>query len=191
MSLRFAPLTPDLWPVFEAFFAAQSETNNCWCMWWRLPAPEIVARNRDALRRAFRARVEDGPPPGLVAFDGEAPVGWVQVTPRMDVPRFNRGRVSKPEEGADPERVWALSCFFVAKPHRRSGLMTALAEAACGHAAAKGATAVEAAALKPRPALQRSDGFVGLVPALERAGFRAVEDRSAARVLMRWTPGEP
>lgn len=188
MSLRFAPLTPDFWPVFERFFAAQSETNNCWCMWWRVPAPEIGARNRDALRSAFRQRVADGPPPGLMALDGEAPVGWVQVTPRRDVPRFNRGRVSKPDGAADPDRVWALSCFFVAKPYRRTGLMTRLAEAACGFAAGAGADAVEAAALKPRPALQRSDGFVGMAPALERAGFRAVEDRSDVRVLMRWTP---
>lgn len=189
MSLRYAPLTPELWPVFEPFFAAQSETNNCWCMWWRLPAPEIVARNRDALRAAFRRRVEEGPPPGVVAFDGAVPVGWVQATPRVDVPRFNRGRVSKPAEGSDHERVWALSCFFVAKPYRRSGMMARLAEAACAFAAENGASAVEAAALKPRPELQRSDGFVGLVPALERAGFRAVEERSAVRVLMRWTPG--
>ncbi len=188
MSLRFLPLTPDLWPVFETFFASQSETNNCWCMWWRVPSAEIVARNRDALRRAFRERVEDGPPPGLVAFEGDTPAGWVQVTPRADVPRFNRSRVAKPDDGANLNRIWAVSCFFVAKPWRRSGLMTALAEAACRHAAAGGATAVEAAALRPRPDLQRSDGFVGLVPALERAGFRAVEERSAARVLMRWTP---
>ena len=189
MNLRFAPLTPDLWPVFEPFFAAQSETNNCWCMWWRLPSQEIVARNRDALRRAFQQRVEDGPPPGVLAFENDTPVGWAQVTPRADVARFNKGRVSKPDEDADLDRVWAVSCFFVARSHRRSGLMTGLAEAACAHAEARGAAAVEAAALKPRPELQRSDGFVGLVPALERAGFRTVEDRSAVRVLMRWTPG--
>ena len=188
MTLRFTPLTPDLWPVFEPFFAAQSETNNCWCMWWRVPSQEIVARNRDALRAAFRQRVEDGPAPGLMALDGETPVGWVQVTPRADVPRFNRGRMSKPEGPVDPERVWALSCFFVSRSARRSGLMTRLATAACSHAAGQGAEAVDAAALKPRPDLQRCDGFVGLVPALERAGFRSVEERSAVRVLMRWTP---
>lgn len=188
MNLRFAPLTPELWPVFETFFAAQAETNNCWCMWWRVPSQEIVARNRDALRTAFRQRIEDGPPPGILAFEGDAPVGWVQVTPRADVPRFNRGRVSKPDEGTDPERIWAVSCFFVSRPYRRTGLMTRLAHAACAFAALRGATAVEAAALKPRPELQRSDGFVGLVPALERAGFRTIEERSAVRVLMRWTP---
>ena len=150
MSLSFAPLTPELWPVFEPFFAAQSETNNCWCMWWRRPATEIAARNRDALREGFRKRVEAGPPPGLVALDGDAPVGWVQITPRADLARFNRGPVVRPASGADLDAVWAVSCFFTAKSHRRQGLMTNLARAACAHAAQNGATAVEAAALSGR-----------------------------------------
>ena len=188
MSLSFAPLTPELWPVFEPFFAAQSETNNCWCMWWRRPATEIAARNRDALREGFRKCVEAGPPPGLVALDGGAPVGWVQITPRADLARFNRGPVVRPASGADLDAVWAVSCFFTAKSHRRQGLMTNLARAACAHAAQNGATAVEAAALKPRPSLQRGEGFVGLVPALVRAGFAEVEERSPTRVLMRWMP---
>ena len=58
--------------------------------------------------------------------------------------------------------------------------------------ASNGATAVEAAARRPRPdpeaPLAWGEGFVGLVPALERAGFAAVEDRTPLRVLMRWTP---
>ncbi|NNL73941.1 MAG: GNAT family N-acetyltransferase [Silicimonas sp.] len=189
MTPRFRPLTPDLWPAFETFFSGQSETNNCWCMWWRLPSAEIVARSRGPLRRAFRDRVTEGPPPGLLALDGETPVGWVQVTPRADVPRFNKARMSKPSDVTDADQVWAASCFFFAKSYRRSGLMTDLARAACDHAAQHGAAEVEAAALKPRDSLQRGDGFVGIVPALARAGFREIEERSAVRVLMRWTPG--
>ena len=37
-------------------------------------------------RQLFRARVEAGPPPGLLAYRGGAPVGWIQVGPRADVP---------------------------------------------------------------------------------------------------------
>ena len=62
--------------------------------------------------------------------------------------------------GADLEKVWAVTCFFVAKTHRRIGLMTELAQAACEFAAEAGAQAVEAAALKPKDKLQWSDGFV-------------------------------
>ena len=188
MTRAFEPLTPEIWPAFESFFSGQSVTNNCWCMWWRLPAPEIVARNREPLKRAFRERVFEGPPPGLVVFEDGVPIGWVQVTPRADVGRFNKGRVAKPEAGADLEKVWAVTCFFVAKTHRRIGLMTELARVACEFAAEAGAQAVEAAALKPKDKLQWSDGFVGIVPALVRAGFREAEERSAARVLMRWEP---
>jgi hypothetical protein len=67
--------------------------------------------------------------------------------------------------------------------------MTTLARAACAHAAARGATAVEAAARRPGGSMAWGEGFTGLVPALLRAGFVEVEDRTPLRVLMRWSPG--
>lgn len=187
--IAFAALTPSRWPDLERLFAGDGITRGCWCMWWRMAAPEWRAADADARRAGFLARVEAGPPPGLLAYRGGDPVGWVQVTPRADVPRFNRARTAKPVEGADLAAVWAVSCFFLRKDARRQGLMTALARAACRHAAGQGAAAVEAAAIELRRKPVWGEGYVGIVPALERAGFRAVERRSPTRVLMRWVPG--
>ena len=41
-------------------------------------------------QEAFREVVERGPPPGLLAFDGDAPVGWCQVAPRDGLPWLDR-----------------------------------------------------------------------------------------------------
>jgi GNAT superfamily N-acetyltransferase len=188
VELGFAPLTPERFGDLERLFEADGLTRGCWCMWWRLDVPEWRAADPGARRAAFRARVAAGPPPGLLAYRGGAAVGWVQATPRADVPRFNRARTAKPAPGTDLGAVWALSCFFLAREVRRQGLMTALARAACDFAAGRGAAAVEAAAIELERKPAWGEGYVGFVPALERAGFRAVERRSPTRVLMRWEP---
>ena len=184
---RFEPLTPERTDDLARLFERDGVTRNCWCMWWRLKTTEFERLGRPAREAAFRARIADGPPPGLLAYDGEEPVGWVQVTPRTELPRFNRSRIAGPVD-ADIAGVWALSCFFVRKDHRRSGLMTELARAACAHAARNGAGVVEAAALDPKRPMMWGEGHVGLVRALSRAGFAEIERRSETRIVMRWTP---
>ena len=158
-------------------------------MWWRI-AGNAWRDTTKASRRADLKALAGAPvAPGLLAYDGDRPVGWVQVTPRSAVPRFNAGRTGKPETSdADLNKVWVLTCFFTAKSHRRQGLMEALARAACAYAAEHGATAVEAAPLTSGRELQWSDGYVGLPGPLERAGFVTVAARGKARALMRWEP---
>lgn len=186
--VEFHPLIPDRWDAFADLFESDGITRGCWCLWWRVSARGWREDDAAGRRSAFRAAVEDGPAPGIVAMDGGRAVGWVQATPRAAVPRFNGARTGRPVAGTDPERVWALTCFFVRKSHRGTGLMTALAEAACRHAAAQGATAVEAAPIAPNRELVWGEGYVGIAPALARAGFAEVERRTPRRPLMRWTP---
>ena len=184
---EFEPLTSDRADDLAQLFESDGVARNCGCMWWRLKTAAFERMDRPAQEAAFRGRIAEGPPPGLLAYDGEEPVGWVQVTPRAELPRFNRSRVARAAE-PEIEGVWAVSCFFVRKGHRRSGMMTELARAACDHAARNGARAVEAAALDPKRPMMWGEGYVGVLSALTRAGFAKVERRSDTRVLMRWSP---
>ncbi|QBF31305.1 GNAT family N-acetyltransferase [Thalassococcus sp. S3] len=186
MSLAIHPVTPERWEDLETLFASASATRNCWCMWWRIAGNAWRDTTKTSRKADFQTLVETGPPPGLLAYDDDRAVGWVQVSPRSDIPRFNNGRTSKPEPGADLAKVWALSCFFTASGYRGQGLMERLARAACDWAASQGAETVEAAAYAPARPLQRSEGYVGLVVPLTRAGFKPVAQRSDVRVLMRW-----
>ena len=187
--LVFHPLTPERLDDLEALFNSDGITRSCWCMHWRHSAKEWKSSSGQDRRLAFRACVETGPSPGILAYRGGEAVGWVQVTPRIDVPRFNKARSARPSPAdADLGAVWAVSCFFLRKDVRGQGLMTTLAEAACAFAARCGARVVEAAPISPRRPLIWGDGFVGITSALQRAGFELVEKRTDLRSLMRWTP---
>src|SRR5688500_13383997 len=71
------PLTPDRWDdLVELFGPERGASCGCWCMWWRMPRAEWKIVPRDEKRDRFRAVVEAGPPPGVMAYLGEQPVGW-------------------------------------------------------------------------------------------------------------------
>jgi hypothetical protein len=78
MKLKIRPLTPSLWPALEALFGKGGARNGCWCMYWRI-GPEYHKRPRENNKGAFYGIVKQGPPPGLLAFDGERPVGLVST----------------------------------------------------------------------------------------------------------------
>ena len=184
--MELHPLTPDRWADLEALFGPQGATDGCWCMYWRLTAPEWKAGDGAGRKAAFKARVDAGPPPGILAYVEGKPVGWVQVTPRADVPRYNRTRTAKPTD-PDLERTYALTCFFIHRSRRQSGLMTALIEAACAFAKARGAARVEAAPIEPKRPLMWGEGYVGIASAFRAAGFEEIERRTPIRPFMRWT----
>jgi hypothetical protein len=112
MKLKIRPLTPSLWPALEDLFGKGGACNGCWCMYWRI-GPEYHKRPREKNKSAFHRIVKQGPPPGLLAFDGERPVGWCQLTPRQDLSWLNRKPSFQP---VDDVPVWALSCFYIWRP---------------------------------------------------------------------------
>ena len=109
MKLDIRPLTADLWPAFEDLFGKNGACSGCWCMYWRIGAA-YRKRPREKNRAAFRRIVKSGPPPGLLAFDGNVAVGWCQLTPRSALPWLGR---QWPLKRVDDVPVWALSCFYV------------------------------------------------------------------------------
>ena len=189
MPLTFHPLTPERWPDLVDLFGPERGANSgCWCMWPRIPRSEWNTLGKDGRKRRFGAIVRKGPAPGLIAYEGSVPVGWVAVGPRTSVARFNLGRTSKPTGGAgdpEPDDTYAITCFYIRTGHRKQGLMQKLAKAASEYARKQGATAVEACAIEPDKPLQWGEGFVGLATVFRRLGFDEVARRSPKRPLMR------
>ncbi|MBL8573036.1 MAG: GNAT family N-acetyltransferase [Hyphomicrobiaceae bacterium] len=189
MPLTFRPLTAKRWPDLVDLFGPERGANSgCWCMWPRLARSEWNALGKDGRKRRFAAIVKKGPPPGLLAYEDGKAIGWVAVGPRISVARFNQGRTSKPTDGAgdpDPDKTYAISCFYTRTGHRKQGLMEELAKAATEHARKQGAEAIEACAIEPDKPLQWGEGFVGLATVFRRLGFDEVARRSPKRPLMR------
>ena len=179
MQFTVHPLTLDLWPAFEDLFSDSAVCSRCWCMYWRIGAA-YRRRPGKARKTAFREIVKRGPPPGLLAFEGEVAVGWCQVTPRAQVPELDRAwRLQR----MDDLPVWSLSCFYVRKGYRRRGLNAVLIDAALKAAQQAGAPALEAYPLDR--SLTPSTTSTGVVSTFERAGFKTAACRVPARPIMR------
>lgn len=180
MKLTIRPLTPDQWPALEDLFSEHGACNGCWCMYWRIGSA-YHKRPREANKAAFRELVKSGPPPGLLAFDGDVAVGWCQLTPREALPWLDR---TWRLERVDDVPVWSLSCFYVRKGYRKRGVTSVLISAALKAAKRAGAPALEAYPLDANLTLSASG--TGYVSTFERAGFKIVAQRVPPRPVMRY-----
>ena len=126
MKLSIRPVTADLWPALEDLFGKSGACNGCWCMYWRIGSA-YHKRPREENRLALKEVIRRGPPPGLLAFDGELAVGWCQLTPRADLPWLDRTRLL---QRVDDVPVWSISCFLVRRGYRKQGVTSALIAAA-------------------------------------------------------------
>ena len=176
------PVTPGRWADLETLFGEKGACAGCWCMWMRLPTAEFRRGKGAGNRRALRALVAKRPP-GLIAYVGGEPAGWVAVAPRAEYLRLENSRVLEPVAG---ERVWAAPCFFIKAPYRGTGLTATLLEAAAAHAARNGARAIEGYPNVNR-AERQPPAFVwsGFESTFQRAGFEEIARRSPTRPILR------
>lgn len=181
--LSFHPLTADRWRDIEVLFGPRGACGGCWCMAWRLTPSDFGRCKGDRNRRAFRSLVTKGETPGILAYDGDAPVGWCAVAPREATPRLERSRVLA---RLDDAPVWSVTCFFVARSHRRQGATVALLRAASAYARRQGARILEGYPVEPRqPELPAAFAWTGLASAFRNAGFTEAARRSATRPIFR------
>jgi predicted GNAT family acetyltransferase len=182
------PLTADAWPLFEELFGKQGACYGCWCTYFRLPPAARRGNDRQRNKDFMRARVENGPAPGLLAIDEGKAIGWMQIGPRADVPEFNNaGRVSaplEPSQAADP-LVWAISCFFIGSRARGKGLTHRLVVNGIDFARQSGARLLEACPMDQSKDSRSIGLYVGSTRVFEKAGFSTVATRKAGRPLMR------
>jgi GNAT superfamily N-acetyltransferase len=161
--------------------------NVCWCLSYRIPS-----KLNNELRGPARGEYVAGlcradPPPGVLAYDGDEPVGWAAVAPRAET-SFARNRKIP---HVDDLPVWSLWCVRVRPGHRKRGISHALIAGAVDFARAHGAPAVEAYPLDNGDArVDLTMAYPGLRKNFERAGFTHVADTTSVlaghpRVLMR------
>src|SRR5687767_3561861 len=145
--LSFHPLTPQRWSDLERLFGARGACGGCWCMSWRLKRSQYEKQKGPANKAAFKAIVAAGPAPGVIAYSDSKPVGWCAVAPREVHQRLENSQLLA---RVDPQPVWSVTCFFVARPFRRAGVSVQLLKAAVAHAAQCGAKIVEGYPVEPR-----------------------------------------
>lgn len=187
-AFQVRPLTPELMPALGEVLRGGWGAG-CWCLYPRLTDRQMRdlpgAGGQSGRRRAAMAALAGrAVAPGLLAFQGEEPLGWVAVAPRRDLARIVASRATPP---LDAQPVWVIPCVTVRRAARGRGVAVALIRAAAEYALAQGAPAVEA---YPRAGDGRAeDGSVyfGTEPMFRRAGF-AVLRPPVAGLPARWTP---
>lgn len=161
--------------------------NVCWCLSHRIPS-KLNNELRGPARGEYVAELcRRDLPPGVLAHDGDEPVGWAAVAPRADT-SFARNRKIL---HVDDLPVWSLWCIRVRPGHRKKGISHALIAGAVEFARAHGAPAIEAYPLDNGDAkVDLTMAYAGLRKNFERAGFTHAADTTSVlaghrRVLMR------
>jgi len=175
--LVIRPLTPRFMDGLDMVFRGSWGTG-CWCMHPRLTAAQMRAlpgpgsereRRHAAMTKLARRRRA----PGLLAFEGDEPVGWIAVAPRTELARIEASRATP---RVDDLAVWVIPCVTVRKTTRGRGIAVALIRAAVNYAGKNGAPAVEA---YPRAGDARTgddNAYFGTEPLFRRAGFRVIRE---------------
>ncbi len=185
----FKPVTAKNWPDLEALFGPRGACAGCWCMYWRVPRKEFTKGQGEVFRNALKALTEGDTPPGLIAYEGDLPVGWISVGKREEFVLLAQSKVLAP---VDDQPVWSIVCFFVARSHRKQGLMLPLINAAVDYAASQGARIVEGYPIDMRtPPLEGKkltgySGFMGIASVYRQVGFVEVGRASETQLIMRY-----
>ncbi|TWG95164.1 putative acetyltransferase [Nocardioides sp. J9] len=161
------------------------DANVCWCLSYRIPS-RLNNELRGPARGEYVARLLEEGPLGVLAYDGDEPVGWAALAPRSAT-SFARNRKIP---HVDDLPVWSLWCIRVRPGHRGRGISHTLIAGAVEHARTQGAPAVEAYPLDNGAKVDLTMAYAGLRANFEAAGFRYVTDTTSVlaghpRVLMR------
>ncbi|MFC7500985.1 GNAT family N-acetyltransferase [Nocardioides sp. CPCC 206347] len=162
------------------------DANVCWCLSYRIPS-KVNNELKGPERGEFVAGLLADGPLGVMAYDGDEPVGWAAVAPRADTTFATNRRIPH----VDDLPVWSLWCIRVRPGHRGRGISHALIAGAIDYARDGGAPALEAYPLDNGQAkVDQTMAYAGLRANFEAAGFREVATTSSVlnghpRVLMR------
>jgi GNAT superfamily N-acetyltransferase len=153
-------------------------------MSWRKKRSDFERDKGEANRLSLKTLVEEGAEPGILAYDGDLPVGWCAVAPREVYGFLERSRVLR---RVDDAPVWSVSCLFVARPYRNRQVSVGLLRAAVDFVRARGGTLVEGYPTQPAKG-RLPDTFVwtGVLQAFIKAGFYEMPRWSENRPIVRW-----
>jgi GNAT superfamily N-acetyltransferase len=185
--VRVVELTADTWPALEKLFGPNGADGGCWCMFFRLPGAEWKRDMYEPNRKSLRALAGSGEPVGLLAFAGDDPVGWVAVAPRPVYRRLDRSPVARPvDPSEDLSDVWSVTCFFIHRTGRRSGVSRLLLDEAVRFASDRGARAVEGYPVDTEGTRKSSSElYHGTLSTFLAAGFTVLDRRGTRRALVR------
>ncbi len=183
---KFKEVTSELWGDFEKLFGENGACGGCWCQSWRIPQGGILweATKGARAKRTMKYLFKNNMVTGLLAYDGDKPVGWCSYGPRTDFPRTERMKAYRRDDIAN---VWSLNCFFIDKKYRRTGLAREILGAALKFMKKRKVKIVEAYPVpltKDGKQLPAAFAYTGPLKIFEEAGFEIIQRLSYSRPLV-------
>mgnify|MGYP000851772265 FL=1 len=182
--IQILPLTAERVTDFLAFFEGPAFADNpkwrtCYCQFLYVDHAKVhwMSRTGEENKAAACHRIAADHMQGLLAYKAGQVVGWCNAAPRTMMDAFSD------EPDPDAERLGQITCFVVAKEHRRTGVATALLDAACAHLRAQGLHIAEAA---PKPETQGdAENHYGPMSMFLKAGFHVHKNADHGSVCVR------
>ncbi len=180
---------PSRWTDFETLFRKYHGVQaGCWCMFYHRGGPNGTIADpvrQESNRRDHRDLLDAGRAHGVLVYHHGAPIGWCQYGSREELPRIEAGRKYRAlaDDLAPPPR-WRITCFFVDRPFRRSGVARFALHAALESIRERGGGIVEA---YPATHGRAVATWFGTRRMFEREGFRVVRPFGLSHVLVRRT----
>lgn len=120
--LTIRPLTPETWDAF----AGLAERHNgvfggCWCTWFHTFVADKTYDADD--NRALKKRlVDDGRAHAALVMDGNEALAWCEYGLPEQLPNINHRKQYEAERDQLPD--YRITCLFVDKRYRRTGIST-------------------------------------------------------------------
>lgn len=156
---RVVPLGPATWDLF----ADLAERHNgvwggCWCTYFHL-YPDPVEERRAIGNREFKHQlVLAGRTHAALVLDGDRAVAWAQYGRVEEVPNIHHRK--QWEQGVVRRPDFRITCLFVDRAHRRSGLASVAVRGALALIAAEGGGLVESYPHDLPPGTRSSASFL-------------------------------
>jgi len=188
MGFAVHPLTPARWADVESVFNARgcSVARGCWCMYYRVGShweqEQGAGTRAEKARRALKALAAQDPPPGLIGYQDELPVGWVSLGPRESYLKLQRSPVMKP---VDDQPVWSIVCFVVPSEYRQQGVARRLLAGAIHYARQRGVRLLEAYPIDRQKDPSAQSSWFGSKAMYDELDFEVVARRKPARPVVR------
>ena len=190
MAYTVRELSPQTLSDFERLSLKQG---SCWCMYYQRPKPVLrgsTAEKHRVINRRDKAKlVREGRSHAILVYQGETPIGWCQYGPREELPRIDAGRnYRKVGPPVEPGRLWRITCFFVDRAYRGSGVAKFALKAALESIKRQGGDIVEAyPVVSKKMAAVPEFRWFGTPGMFRKEGFRIVAPLGTSGVLMRKT----
>jgi hypothetical protein len=114
------PLETSTWDAFAQLAGKHNGVwGGCWCTWFHRARGER-GESAEANRACKERLVREGRAHAALVFDGDVAVAWCQYGSPDELPNIYHRR--EYDAGLDQAPDYRITCFFVDRDHRRTGV---------------------------------------------------------------------